>query len=638
MRLSTSRTTALSALAVALALPSQVAGWYLPGSAPHSYKQGDDVPFSVNALQAKAFTSQIKGVLKYDYYDPHFQFCEPDGGPQALSENLGSVLFGDRIYSSPVRGVMLKDEVCKQMCRTTITPENAMFINERIQEEYAVNWMVDGLPVAESRREVRTHEEFLSLGFALGSLADEHFQPYDPPALHNHYDIYIDYHQRGPDEYRVVGARIYPLSKASLQGVSDGQAANCNAADPVQLSNTTSTTVAYTYSIRWKESKTPWATRWDAYLKVFDPRIHWLALINSVVIVSFLCMMVGIIVARSISRDIHRYNAIDMTEDVQEDFGWKLVHGEVFRPPARPMFLSIFVGSGSQLVAMAAVTLVFALLGFLSPSNRGSLATVMIVTWTLFGSIAGFMSSKVYASLGGEFWKQNIVLTAMLFPSLVFSMVLLLNFFLIFSGSSGAVPFGTLLALVSLWFLINVPLTLVGAMLGIRSGGFSHPVKANSIPRQIPYQHTWYLRPFPSALIAGMLIFASAFLEILFILNSMFGTKIYYAFGFLALAFIITATTAATVTILFAYFHLCSEDYRWHWRAFMTGGSGAIWFFAYGLFFWATRLELPGFANKVLFLGYLSILSLLFFTLFGAVGFLATYASLRKIYSAIRVD
>ena len=88
---------------------------------------------------------------------------------------------------------------------------------------------------------------------------------------------------------------------------------------------------------------------------MFDPRIHWLALINSVVIVSFLCMMVGIIVARSISRDIHRYNAIDMTEDVQEDFGWKLVHGEVFRPPNRPMFLSIFVGSGSQLVAMAAV-------------------------------------------------------------------------------------------------------------------------------------------------------------------------------------------------------------------------------------------------------------------------------------------
>ena len=31
------------------------------------------------------------------------------------------------------------------------------------------------------------------------------------------------------------------------------------------------------------------------------------------------------------------------------------------------------------------LSLVFALLGFLSPSNRGSLATVMMVCWTIFG-------------------------------------------------------------------------------------------------------------------------------------------------------------------------------------------------------------------------------------------------------------
>ena len=82
---------------------------------------------------------------------------------------------------------------------------------------------------------------------------------------------------------------------------------------------------------------------------------------------------------------ISRYNAIDLSEDVQEDWGWKLVHGEVFRTPGNPMILSILVGNGAQLCAMVAVTLVFALLGFLSPSNRGSLATVMMVCWTLFG-------------------------------------------------------------------------------------------------------------------------------------------------------------------------------------------------------------------------------------------------------------
>jgi hypothetical protein len=74
------------------------------------------------------------------------------------------------------------------------------------------------------------------------------------------------------------------------------------------------------------------------------------------------------------SFQINRYNAIDLSvrclppslseiielviqEDVQEDWGWKLVHGEVFRPPRNPLPLSILVGNGAQLCAMTAVTL-----------------------------------------------------------------------------------------------------------------------------------------------------------------------------------------------------------------------------------------------------------------------------------------
>jgi len=34
---------------------------------------------------------------------------------------------------------------------------------------------------------------------------------------------------------------------------------------------------------------------------------------------------------------------------------------------------------------------VFALLGFLSPSNRGSLATVMIVCWSFFGWLVTYI-------------------------------------------------------------------------------------------------------------------------------------------------------------------------------------------------------------------------------------------------------
>ena len=44
-------------------------------------------------------------------------------------------------------------------------------------------------------------------------------------------------------------------------------------------------------------------------------------------------------------------------EEMQEDFGWKLVHGDVFRPPTSPMLLSVIVGSGVQLFCMTFITL-----------------------------------------------------------------------------------------------------------------------------------------------------------------------------------------------------------------------------------------------------------------------------------------
>ena len=40
-------------------------------------------------------------VLPFDYYYEQFHFCQPpDLTP--MSESLGSILFGDRLYSSPI--------------------------------------------------------------------------------------------------------------------------------------------------------------------------------------------------------------------------------------------------------------------------------------------------------------------------------------------------------------------------------------------------------------------------------------------------------------------------------------------------------------------------------------------------------
>ena len=40
-----------------------------------------------------------------------------------------------------------------------------------------------------------------------------------------------------------------------------------------------------------------------------------------------------------------------------EESGWKLVHGDVFRPPKAKQLLAALVGTGIQIFAMAVITI-----------------------------------------------------------------------------------------------------------------------------------------------------------------------------------------------------------------------------------------------------------------------------------------
>jgi transmembrane 9 superfamily protein 2/4 len=77
---------------------------------------------------------------------------------------------------------------CQTLCTTSVPAEDAKFINDRIREDYALNWLIDGLPAAEMKVDTRTNELFFDMGFNLGN--DE--APHDQfPALNNHYEIVL---------------------------------------------------------------------------------------------------------------------------------------------------------------------------------------------------------------------------------------------------------------------------------------------------------------------------------------------------------------------------------------------------------------------------------------------------------------
>lgn len=149
----------------------------------------------------------------------------------------------------------------------------------------------------------------------------------------------------------------------------------------------------------------------------------------------------------------------------------------------------------------------------------------------------------------------------MLFPGLLFSQVFVLNLFLWAQASSTAIPFGTLVALVALWLLIQVPLVYVGSWFGYkRAKPWEHPTRTSAIPRQIPPQK-WYISTMRTIILTGFVPFAVLFVELLFVFRNILQDKsgYYYVFGYLSVVCVILIVTVSEVTIIATYSQLCSE-------------------------------------------------------------------------------
>ncbi|KAL6215987.1 hypothetical protein ACLB2K_015413 [Fragaria x ananassa] len=635
------RSLILTISAIFLLLIRGANSFYLPGVAPEDFIKGDDLKVKVNKL------TSTKTQLPYSYYS--LPYCKPDKILDS-AENLGEVLRGDRIENSPYVFKMREPQMCNIVCRFTPDAKTVKQFKEKIDDEYRVNMILDNLPlVFPIPRPDQESPTVYQLGFHVGLKGHYAGSKEEKYFIHNHLAFTVKFHRDMQTETaRIVGFEVKPFSvKHEYEGKWNDAKTRLTTCDPhskhtVVNSNSPQEVaekqeIVFTYDVEFQESDVKWASRWDAYLLMSDDQIHWFSIVNSLMIVLFLSGMVAMIMLRTLYRDISKYNELETQEEAQEETGWKLVHGDVFRAPSNSDLLCVYVGTGVQFFGMILVTMIFAVLGFLSPSNRGGLMTAMLLLYVFMGLFAGYASARLYKMFKGTEWKKIAFRTAVLFPAGVSAIFIVLNTLIWGQKSSGAVPFGTMFALVFLWFGISVPLVFVGGYVGFKKPALEDPVKTNKIPRQIPEQ-AWYMNPVFSILIGGILPFGAVFIELFFILTSIWLNQFYYIFGFLFLVFIILIVTCAEITIVLCYFQLCSEDYLWWWRSYLTSGSSALYLFLYATFYFFTKLEISKLVSAMLYFGYMLIASYAFFVVTGTIGFYACFWFTRLIYSSVKID
>ncbi|THU53251.1 hypothetical protein C4D60_Mb10t12470 [Musa balbisiana] len=329
----------------------------------HRYKQGDPVPLYANKVGPFHNPSET-----YRYFD--LPFCVPEHVTEK-KEALGEVLNGDRLVEAPYKLDFRVDRDSELLCKKKLMKEDVAKFRSAVTKDYYFQMYYDDLPiwgfigkVDKEGKDVSEYKYYLY--------------------RHIHFDILYN-----SDHVIEISVHTDPNSLADLTEDKDIEA-------------------SFFYSVKWKETTTPFEKRMNKYSQTSSLphhlEIHWFSIINSCVTVLLLTGFLATILMRVLKNDFVKYAHDEESAEDQEETGWKYIHGDVFRFPKNKSLLAACLGSGTQLFALTVFIFILALVGVFYPYNRGALFTALVVVYALTSGIAGYTASSFYCQLEGTNW------------------------------------------------------------------------------------------------------------------------------------------------------------------------------------------------------------------------------------------
>ncbi|CAM9915979.1 unnamed protein product [Ectocarpus sp. 4 AP-2014] len=231
-----------------------------------------------------------------------------------------------------------------------------------------------------------------------------------------------------------------------------------------------------------------------------------------------------------------------------------------------------------------------------------------------------------------------MMLSAVMVPSVLFPVVFLLNLVAMHYNTVNTIPFMAVLKMALIWVFVSFPLCVAGSMFGRHWGGKGNfPCRVNSIPRPIP-ESVWYSQPNIVVPLAGILPFGSIFIEMYFILTSLWGYMYYYVYGFVLLVFAILVVVLVCTTIVAVYFVLNGENYHWQWVSFLSAASTAGYVFLYSGYYLWFKTHQSGFMQISFYFGYMGLFCAALGVMCGSIGVMGSTVFVKQIYRNIKVD
>ncbi|KAJ3066539.1 hypothetical protein HDU98_010145 [Podochytrium sp. JEL0797] len=514
----------------------------------------------------------------YDYFQ--LPFCKGDAVVAHRHESLGEALLGVNMEFPGIeidfRGDLPLDLTPdfanavpvdnKVVCTTNLNKDSLRDFHFAIDRHYWYKMIIDDLPVYGYIGEVDSTTT--------------------PPKrfLYAHKTFRFKYNQDRIIDVEVEAEKVPLKDESEVDSVAEG------AATAVQH-------VEFTYSVVWEETKDSFEERYKNHITFFENKIHWFSIANSSMIVLLTMGFVVIILMRTLRKDMVRYDNVIgedggfLDSDLSDEYGWKQVHGDVFRPPMHLTALAGLLGSGLQLGILALIVILYAVLADVENEN-GHTISIAIFFYAISSILSAFYAGSYYTRNGGKNWVRLVFVSSGIWPGTVGTCVLLINFISIYQNSSRAIPFTSMLSILLIWALVVLPLSLLGVVLGKNWHGVNKDAvcRVNPIPRPIP-ESEWYADPVVVVAASGVLPFGAIFIEMYYIFTSFWAYRSYYVFGFMLLVFLILIIVTCCVSVVSTYFLLNSENHRWNWIIFLSGGSTAGYIFLYSIYYFYARTK-----------------------------------------------
>ena len=608
------------------------------------FKSGEKI--NIVSGSVNSFKTQIP----YDLY--YLDICPPEDVIQ-IPANLGELLLIGKSYHTGYEVLVNETKKCNLLCRKKIYNTSYKRLNNLISKDYYIKYFLDSLPagLAKTNYINNTKEIIYNTGIPIGFIKNE------KTYIYNYYKINIEintdnltinttennidnkYVLKNVTGYEIINFYIEPYS------IKINENEICNVHNIISKNQIyenqileVNEEITFLYDIIFSSTNITYENRFNKYFYL-DDSIHWNNLFIGIIIIIILTIILILVYIRSTKNDNEIQNVRVLSEDeVINEYGWRNIIYDVFRRPYRSDILASFIGTGIQLLVMVFYSLLFVSLGIIQPKNGGSYFSLLVMVYIFLSLLSGYFSARFYKMVHGLNWLKVTILTALLFPIIFIFLLSIIDFFYWVEDSTTYVNFQNFFSLISLWLMGTVPLLILGTFIGLSQKRIDIPCDINPVPGSIQFDEIpWYLRVRFSWFITGFPSFFSIFVELFYIMDSLWKQGFYSLSKYLLISLFILIVTSNEIAILFTYLNLCKGDYRWWWKSFLVSASPALYIMVFSVFY-MFNMGFEQLSSIMIYLNFMILFSVIIGLISGSTGVILTFIFLRNIYSRIKVN